>query len=275
MNNENITSIENVTLLIPIYPPHYHYMYKLIDSLKLHSIKIDIHLIFSNMADYDTFSMKDCIIPIVCDAYQTRSIITYKKFFGLKQLAHFKYEYIICCDSEIDIIHNNFTADNINSKIKQIFNTKTIYAGNADGNSVGTLITQTSANLFQDKYDYLKHVTKNFTLYFWWSDLPVYRTLDITPFFKMISYDSIVWEHFDYIIYQYYLILSDDFKIIDTTPITNTHWSLEMLFTDNVDILNKLVDINYGFSWITQRLYNLNKNFINTQKGFLIYHLDR
>jgi hypothetical protein len=116
---------------------------------------------------------------------------------------------------------------------------------------------------------------KNFTLYFWWSDLPVYRTADIIPFFKMICYDSIVWEHFDYIIYQYYLILCHDFKIIDTTPITNINWSLEMLFTDNIDILNKLVDINYGFSWNTKRLYNLNKEFINGQKGFLIYHLDR
>jgi len=36
-----------------------------------------------------------------------------------------------------------------------------------------------------------------------------------------------------------------------------------------------LADINYGFSWNTKKMYELNKNFIESQKGFLIYHLDR
>jgi len=83
--------------------------------------------------------------------------------------------------------------------------------------------------------------------------LPVYRTADITPFFNMINYDNIVWHHFDYIIYQYYLILYHGFEIINTTPITNVKWSIECVFTNNIDILNKLVDINYGFSWNTKK----------------------
>jgi hypothetical protein len=39
--------------------------------------------------------------------------------------------------------------------------------------------------------------------------------------------------------------------------------------------LNKLVDIKYGFSWNSKIMYKLNKKFIDSQKGFLIYHLDR
>ena len=81
--------------------------------------------------------------------------------------------------------------------------------------------------------------------------------------------------HFDYIIYQYYLILYDGFEIINTTPITNDKWSLEVLSTTDIGILNKLVDIKYGFSWNTKKMYELNKQFIDSQKGFLIYHLDR
>ena len=261
-------------MLIPIYPPHYHYIYDLINKLKDKDIHIDIHLVFSNSQDYNHFTHKDKIYPIILESFETNSIITYKKFVGLKQLAHSTYDYIICCDSEIDIISENFTEEIINNKIEQIFYNKKLYAGNITGNYF-TCIPEKCAQMFPGKYEYLKNITYNFTLYFWWSDLPVYRRVDLIPFFNMINYDNIVWEHFDYIIYQYYLILHDGFEIIDTTPITKISWCLEKLYTDNIDILNALINMKYGFSWNTKNFYNLNKEFIKAQKGFIIYHLDR
>lgn len=267
--------IDNIAILIPIHPPNYHYMYNLINKLKEHDIHIDICLVFSNNTEYDRFTMKNEIKPIVCEPFETKSIITYKKFFGLKHLADSKYEYIVCCDSEIDIIPTNFTSENMNNKIKQIFDTKTIYAGDTNGNCLTKRITKNCASLFPEKMKYLEDVTKNFTLYFWWSDLPVYRRADIHPFLNMITYDAIIWDHFDYIIYQFYLILYHGFEIINTTPITKLQWSIETLLTNDINILNKLLDINYGFSWSRRSFYNLNKEFIESQKGFLIYHLDR
>jgi len=266
--------IHNIAFLIPIHPPHYHFVYNLINKIKKTCIKIDIYLVFSNNVDYNNFTMKNEIQPIICESLQTKSIVTYKKFIGLKHLADSTYDYIICCDSEIDIVCNNFTNEIINNKIKCIFDNKKIYAGDTTGVCFPDIM-QISANLFPEKYDYLKNITKNFTMYFWWSDLPVYRRTDIMPFLNMINYDNIIWEHFDHIIYQYYLILCKDFEIIDTTPITNMKWSLENLATNNIDILNKLLSINYGFSWNTKRMYELNKKFIESQNGFLIYHLDR
>jgi len=266
--------IENIAMLIPIHPPHYNYIYNLIIKLKESDIHIDIHLVFSNREDYNIFTLKNEIHPIILESFETKSIVTYKKFFGLQKLADSKYDYIICCDSEIDIICENFTSDNVNNKIEKIFHNKKIYAGNISGSHF-TCIPEACAQLFPDKYEYLKDITNNFALYFWWSDLPVYRRSDLIPFFKMINYDNILWEHFDYIIYQYYLILCDDFEIIDTTPITRINWCLEQLYTDNIDTLTSLVNINYGFSWNTKRFYNLNKDFVKSQKGFLIYHLDR
>jgi len=267
--------IKNTAFLIPIYPPHYQYIYNLINKLKVNDIKIDIYLVFSNNSDYNEFNMKTEILPIIMnETTQSKSIVVYKKFFGLKQLANTKYDYIISCDSEIDIIPNNFTNENINKKIEQIFYNKKIYAGDTTGIWV-TKITKTSAELFPEKYEYLKDITKDFSLYFWWSDLPVYRRSDINEFFNMINYDNIIWEHFDYIIYQYYLILFHNFEIINTTPITDIKWSLEGLNTNNINILNKLLDIKYGFSWNSNIFYNNNKTFFESQGGFLIYHIDR
>lgn len=269
------TKIDNIAFLIPVHPPHYHYIYNLINTITNNNIELDIFLVFSYKTDYDLFNMKNEIKPIICNHLDKRSIVTFKKYFGLKQLINSKYDYIICCDSEIDILCHNFTIENINNKIQNIFNNKKIYAGDTSTMDFNICITQTSANLFPDKHDFLKNITNDFTLYFWWSDLPVYRTIDIPILFNMINYDNINWNHFDYIIYQYYLIIYHGFEIINTTPITNVKWSLEGLNTNDNNILNKLVDINYGFSWNTRKMYNLNQSFIESQKGFLIYHLDR
>jgi len=160
--------IVNVAFLIPIHPPHYHFIYNLLNKCKSNNIEIDIFLIFSNNVDYDNFNMKNEIQPIICDSLNPHSIITYKKFFGLKQLANSKYDYIICCDSEIDIICDNFTNEIINNKIQNIFTNKKIYAGDTD-DILAKKITESSANVFPNNIDVLKNITNNFTMYFWWS----------------------------------------------------------------------------------------------------------
>lgn len=264
-------NIENIALLIPIHPPHYIYIYTLLYKFKQTNINIDLFLVFSNKSDYNKFAMKDYIKPIIItDNIENKAIVTYKKFYGLQKLCLEKYEYIICCDSEIDIIDSNFTNTNIEDKIRQIFQNKIIYAGES---SQWEHITREAAELFPEYYDCLKEKTDNFILYFWWSDLPVYRKSDIQPFLECININKIT--NFDYIIYQYYLILFHNFTIVNTTPITNIYWSLENLCTDDTQILKKLLNINYGFSWITKKMYDKSQYFLEAQGSFLIYHLDR
>jgi hypothetical protein len=193
----------------------------------------------------------------------------------LKQLINSNYDYFIVCDSEIDIIPENFTNDNISEKINNIFNNKYIYAGDTKGVWVNN-ITSTSADLFfEDEYKKLKYITNNFQLYFWWSDIPVYKRTHLKSFFEKINYTNIIPYHFDHIIYQFFLLLTEEFQIINTTPITNSHWSLEELRTNDINILNKLSETKYGFGWITKRLYELNPNYFISKKTFFVYHLDR
>ena len=163
-NNNRNNVIKNVALLIPIHPPHYHYIYNLINNCKKDNIEIDMYYVFSNEEDYNTFTMKQDISPIICNAFETQSIITYKKLVGLKHLANSNYDYIICCDSEIDIISKNFNNSNINNKIRDIFNNKIIYAGYS--NDPFTIYTNRScAKLFEEKFNYIEEITEDFTLY--------------------------------------------------------------------------------------------------------------
>ena len=266
--------IEKIAWLIPIHPPHYHYIYTLLDKLQEHAIRIDIYLVFSNENEYSQFQHKDRIHKIICKSLNTNSIVTYKKFEGLKYLINSSYEYIICCDSETDILPEHFTHENLNHKIKNIFEQKKIYSGKVTC-PLAQSILSISANLFPSEYETLQEITHHFTDYFWWSDLPVYRRSDLVPFFDKINYSSIEWCHFDYMIYQYYLILSHGFKLVDTTSITSHPWCLESFATTDRSILNGLLEIGFGFSWIPKNMYVQNGAFIEEQKGCLIYHLDR
>ena len=276
--------IYDTAFLIPVHPPKYTHVYDMINSFITNNICMDVYIVFSNIEDYDMFLMKDYIKPIIVSgSLNNKSIITFKKFYGLKHLSNSSYEYIIVCDSETAIISENFTAENITEKLSNIFINKKIYAGDIshlDDLSTKlylTNITTSCASLFSDsEYEHLRKITNNFNLYFWWSDIPVYKREHLASFFNKIDYTNIEYAHFDHVIYQLYMILTENFQIVDTTPITHTQWSLEMLNTCDLDILSKLLKLDYGFGWVTKKMYTLrNYNFLMINKTLLIYHLDR
>jgi hypothetical protein len=266
--------MSTVSFIIPTHPPHYHYLYNILPKLK--GI-IDIHLVFSNSKDYEMFSMKELIIPIVVNGHiNTRSIITFKKFYGLKQLMQSKYDYFIVCDSEIDIILENLTEENIRSKVEKNYDNKIFYAGNIYNKHWVIDVNRVSSNLFsKDEQLKIKNITENFTLYSWFSDLHVYKRTDLSDFFKRIDYSNIEYIHFDYIIYQYWLLLERNFIIINTTPYTKMNWSLELLNEMNETLYEYLIANNYGFGWCNKTFYNNNKQFCLTNKTFIIYNIDR
>jgi len=270
-------NIDSICMLIPIHPPHYDYLYALLMKLKENNIDIDIFLVFSSNAQYNEFTMKEHIHPIIIqEPIDTRCIVTFKKYYGLNKLITSKYDYILCCDSEIDILPEHFTKDNITKKIEQIFLNKKIYAG-LTADNIAYNITKSCVEIFPKEIERLRNLTEDYRLYFWFSDLPVYRRSDLSAFFNTIQYNEIInhliWNHFDYIIYQLYLILSDGFELINTTPITNMKWSLECMHTTDQTILDRLVDIGYGFSWNIKPFYVKNQDFIHKQKGFILYHI--
>ncbi len=123
--------------------------------------------------------------------------------------------------------------------------------------------------------DTLEKITKDFSLYFWWSELPVYKREHLTHFFDLVKYDSINYYHFDHIIYLGYLIIHHDFKIVNITQFINHRWSLECYNTTNINNLKILKSLDYGFSFLTEHLYNNHIDFLKNEKTFLLYHLDR
>jgi hypothetical protein len=87
----------DLALLIPVHPPKYQHIYHLINKMlyaQIHHKFIDLILIFSSYKDYQNFEYKNAIIPIICEnvPYNLDGIVTFKKFYALKQLQYSQYE---------------------------------------------------------------------------------------------------------------------------------------------------------------------------------------
>lgn len=265
----------NIAFIIPIHPKHYHYIYDLINIIEKTKLNIPIYLVFSSYEDYQLLKKKDNLIfPIILPIIDTKNIVTYKKYFALEKLKNnTKYDYFIVCDAEITIIPTNFTEKNILNKIKQIYDNKIIYAGEVSDN-LAINITKNSCEII-DKNNKLKQLTNDYTLYYWWSDLPVYKREHLNDFFSKFIYKDITFFHFDHLIYLNYLLLYHDFTILNITPLINHKWSLEMYLTTDNTNLELLKKNNYGFSYLTNKFYYQHRFFLENEGSFLIYHLDR
>jgi hypothetical protein len=264
-----------VALVIPIHPKHYNVIYDLIDKMFENKNVMDIFLVFSSDEDYDKFERKDKVNKIVLlPGHKTDCIVTYKKFFALEQLRNNnEYDYFIVCDAEISIIPENFNESNILKKIEKIYKNKIIYGGGRPLHPV----TQACAKLFDGKgeFEKLKNITENFTLFYWWSDVPIYKREHLDDFFSKIDYKDIDWFYFDHVIYLNYLILYYNFSILNITPFLKIDQSLESYFTQDIKMLEYLKEKNYGFSWISPKLFNFHKEYLLNEGTFLLYHLDR
>lgn len=272
-------SIENtIALIIPIHPPKFQFIYKLKKKISTINKCCDIILIFSKNSEYERFICKDIFKSIILPSnYQTNNIITFKKFYALNELKE-KYSYYIVCDSEIDIIDVNFTHENILMKINEFYSNKKIFSGEVLSKQTGAQkITKSSSKVFKNRDDNnkLKNLTKNYRLYYWWSDLPVYKGSHLDDFFSKINDINFGRNHFDHKIYLNYLVLYHNFEFINITPLIGRNFGLESYNDNNINNLEILKAHSYTFSWIVPNLFKKHKKYLKKNGSFLLYHLDR
>ena len=116
----------------------------------------------------------------------------------------------------------------------------------------------------------------DYSLYYWWSDLPVVKGSHIHDFFSKINYDmDFEFHHFDHIIYLNYLLLYHNFKFTDITSLIGRNGSLESYRDNNIKDWELLKENSCTFSWVVPRLFYVNKEYFLKNGTFLLYHLDR
>ena len=269
-----VQNIDNVALLIPVYPKHYELMYQLLNKFKYNNISIDVYCIFSNRGEYDTFVMKDMIKEIIPESVpDDRSIVEYKRLYGLKQMINTKYDYIISCVSETDIVPENFTKDNITKKLGDIFTNKMLYGVNMPQFNA---IMSACANVFTgEEHKKVQTTTNHLNLYTYFYDVPVYKREHIKNFLETIKYDTLklTWFNFDNLMYDYYLVSIHNFKIVDVSQFARDDGN--GIYTETPDNFDRLKNTGFGFGNVGSKFWKLMRTKLVEEKTFMIINSDR
>lgn len=262
--------MKKIAFLVPIYPPHFKYAQNIIKTWETTQFneQSDIWFIFTNEEEKEKYGewKNSIILPKEFRVFENRGIINIKKIYGIKQLKN-QYEYIIVLDAETEFVKNIDLLDICNN----YFEKKELY-GNLvyeEGRERTEKIKAACKEYFY-KYKNVKLLDSNF--YLWFNQPCIYKASNIDDFLEKIDYKNNItklrWEDFDYYLYMYYLILFENFKIVDIG-----------------------IDSNYGIcetdesfltfrnnNYLKSNVYMCSKAIIDifdNPKLFLIIHIDR
>lgn len=263
--------------LIPVHPPHYNFL-DFLHKIPEHT-DFDIILIISTFVDLN--ELQSLNLPNISSIIvmqekvsedlmnyllKNHGFITFKKWYGLNEIKN-KYEYIAVVDSEIEIVN----PINVYDKFKNFCDNKTV---------IGSTVKESNQNLrivkeindvckvFYENHD-LEQFTNNSTFYFWFSDIPIYKSNILNDFLKFINFEDydeiskkLTWGLFDYIPYIFYCHLFNGYGKIDILDYgIKRNWSLESMPIETyLEVLDKT---NYKPNWLIHDVYNENKDILD------------
>jgi hypothetical protein len=265
---------------IPLHPKHFNYGYEIIDALN--GTDADLYFIFTDDADKDAFYKDiegDVNYLILSDFVdikrlnKNRSWVSVKKMYALSKL-YKRYEYISCIDSEVMFINKTFY-----KSMKHTSNDKMICGGDISDSANRDyikIIKESLTNIVPVKdRAKLKQISQDYSIYTWWSNLPVYDSSKARGFLDWVQFnntdfiDKMTWYVFDDIVYNYYVILKYNYKLV-VIPDINT--SLEYASNKIIQQVDKEI---CKLHWVNYSQYKLDEDYYKKNDFIIAYHLDR
>ena len=285
VKKEGFENKNKCAFCIPIYTNHFNYGYSILKELN--NIDIDIYFIFTDENEKDTF------INFNKDEYNFNYLIlseyididlvkkhncfpSFKKFYALHKL-HKKYKYLSCIDCEIIFIYKS----NFYQMMDNISKNKIICGGDIrnDESSISTyqsIITDTLTRIVPSQdIEKLKKISKNYNIYTWWSNLPVYDTAIVPKYLNWIQFNNTTfiekmnWNVFDDLLYNYFLILKYNYRLY---VVPDLQHSLEYADSKTIETVDQNICKLY---WVNKSAYDTNPSYYHKNKFYIIYHLDR
>jgi hypothetical protein len=283
--------------LIPVYPPHYHFL-EFLNDINENELRFDIILIISTYEDkrllletsYKKIYKVICIEEYISAAFMAtlnRNIITFKKFYGLLWLVEkspIQYDYVAVVDVEINFVN----IKNVPEKFQTFIDRKQLLGGSINPEnpyqhtmlSIIKIVNNVVKGFFKEEdLEILKHKTKDFNLYLWFSDIPIYDMQVVPQFLKYINFSFSNYSYFattsefafDYIIYAFYLLLKEGYTPIDMRDYgIQRQMSLEAApFSTYLNVIEK---INYEPLWVIGNTYREHKDYFEKSSIIMTYH---
>ena len=250
--------------VIPLHPKHFDYVrqYKTLKD-------VDIYLVFSHERDRYQFSQQQqrsyfsLVIPPLMEhtCLQTKSFATMKKFYALGQLYN-KYDYIACIDAEVIFLQT----DGFYDMMKSVATSKKIYGGDSTSEYNRKIIFESLTRLTPVKdHEQLAKLSNNFTMYTWWSNVPVYDCANVGHFLEWIDLTNVNWYVFDNLLYNYFCLLFYGYELV---VVPNLQDSLENAESETIEFVN-----DGTIYWVNANAYFENQQYY--KDFFIVFHLDR
>jgi hypothetical protein len=272
--------IDWLAICIPVYPPHYKFAYTFIKNT---NNLFHLYYVFSSQEDYELFEQKDKIHPLIFPEVITKnpeSIINIKKIFGLHCLQNSSHKYILVMDAETDFLYKSFNEESLYFSIESFFDKKQIYGKNISNSTIYKTIQKvmkSSAEALPVEY-WLRILeeTKEFSVYTWWSDLPVYKREHIPHFLSVLEVPKITWYHFDHMLYSYYLIAYEGFGIYDLTPLVkDSKVFIEDFIPKSESEIEQIHSAGVSYLYVCCSLYEKFPSVFDRIGSQFLFHLNR
>lgn len=220
--------MNKVAFIVPVAPKHYPHAERFYRTAREHNIEADFYFVLSYEGEEKHFPIETPNIIILPERYHGDGIISAKKWYALEKLIN-NYDYCICIDSEHIVVKHI----NILDRCKEFFDGRLLFASELlleDAGECCQKINKICNEVWfpiEKNFNLIKDITLDHTLYFWNNHLPIYEketTLEFFDYCRSLYPNDFIaqlrCEHFDYIIYLYYLILFKGFALANLYPHT-------------------------------------------------------
>lgn len=267
-----VNTFKKVAVVCPVHPPKFDFLRNCIHSFHKCGLNFsaDFWIVFGTFEDALKFGAFErfLIVPEGVNL-STRGVINIKKLWAVSELSKMGYDYIITIDADF-MFNRNVNLVEICERFfaeKVIIRCPTVHDFYVN-------INRQCLSRFAHNPD-SKNIPVN--MYFWLNQPCIYRTDNLQKFFAALGnfdLNQLTWEDFDHILYTYYLILYEGFRLY---PMPN--WSPELPPFDDTDRITDTFSLN-DFEGVhllvcRKRLYFWIQKKQPDNEIMMIIHLDR
>lgn len=202
--------------ICPIYDKgmDFKYGYNLVESAIQFGLISNLYFVFSSVDQKNIF-LDYCVkhygntpnaLILEQNLSSFRNPVTIKKFFGLRSLMS-QYDYISTIDCE-SVFTQEFEPGHL---LDEIWQSESYLSANICIKGV-EILRKCVETLCIERGELLERETKNYRFYWWFNEIPVYRSDTLNDFFQWLENNGRIeriyndWNCFDYLVYVLWIL---------------------------------------------------------------------